>query len=98
MKNYSRVCARINLDAIEYNMDRMKENLADGVKMISVIKSDGYGHGALQIARFLEAKEYIWGYALAALDEAGVLKRSPFLCWDVSFRNNGKRCWSMRSA
>ena len=51
MKNYSRVCARINLDAIEYNMDRMKENLADGVKMISVIKSDEYGHGALQSAR-----------------------------------------------
>lgn len=75
MKSYSRVCARINLDAIEYNMDRMKENLADGVKMISVIKSDGYGHGALQIARFLEAKEYIWGYALAALDEAVVLKK-----------------------
>jgi alanine racemase len=75
VKNYSRVCARINLDAIEYNMDRMKENLADGVKMISVIKSDGYGHGALQIARLLEAKEYIWGYALAALDEAVVLKK-----------------------
>ncbi len=75
MKNYSRVCARINLDAIAYNMDRMKENLADGVKMISVIKSDGYGHGALQIARFLEAKEYIWGYALAALDEAVVLRK-----------------------
>lgn len=75
MKNYSRVCARIDLEAIEYNMDRMKDNLEDGVKIISVIKSDGYGHGALQIARFLEEKEYIWGYALAALDEAVVLKK-----------------------
>ena len=70
MKNYSRVCARIDLDAIAYNMDRMEENLEDGVKVISVIKSDGYGHGALQIARFLEPKDYTWGYALAALDEA----------------------------
>lgn len=75
MKNYSRVCARIDLDAIAYNMDRMKENLEEGVRIISVIKSDGYGHGALQIARFLEEKEYIWGYALAALDEAVVLKK-----------------------
>lgn len=75
MKNYSRVCARIDLDAIAYNMDRMEENLEDGVKVISVIKSDGYGHGALQIARFLEPKDYIWGYALAALDEAVVLRK-----------------------
>lgn len=74
-KKYSRVCARIDLDAIEYNMEMMKRSLADGVKIISVIKSDGYGHGALQIARFLESKEYIWGYALAALDEAVVLRK-----------------------
>lgn len=75
MKKYSRVCARIDLDAIEYNMDMMRRNLKDGVKMISVIKSDGYGHGALQIARFLEPKEYIWGYAFAALDEAAALRK-----------------------
>lgn len=75
LKIYSRVCARIDLDAIEYNMEMMKQNLEDGVQIISVIKSDGYGHGALQIARFLESKEYIWGYALAALDEAVVLRK-----------------------
>ncbi len=75
MKCYSRVCARIDLDAIAYNMEMMRRNLIGGVKMISVIKSDGYGHGALQIARFLESKEYIWGYALAALDEAEVLRK-----------------------
>lgn len=75
MKKYSRVCARIDLDAIEYNMGMMRRNLKDGVKMISVIKSDGYGHGALQIARFLEPKEYIWGYAFAALDEAAALRK-----------------------
>jgi alanine racemase len=75
VKKYSRVCARIDLDAIEYNMEMMRRNLKDGVKMISVIKSDGYGHGALQIARFLEPKEYIWGYAFAALDEAAALRK-----------------------
>ena len=75
MKKYSRVCARIDLDAIEYNMEMMRRNRTVGVKMISVIKSDGYGHGALQIARFLEPKEYIWGYAFAALDEAAALRK-----------------------
>lgn len=75
MKNYSRVCARIDLDAIEYNMEMMKRNLDEGVKIMSVIKSDGYGHGALQVARFLSEKEYIWGYAVAALDEGMILRR-----------------------
>lgn len=74
MKNYSRVCARIDLDAIEYNMEMMRQNLDDGVKILSVIKSDGYGHGALQVARALSGKEYIWGFAVAALDEGMILR------------------------
>ncbi len=75
MKNYSRVCARIDLDAIEYNMEMMKKNIDEGVKILSVIKSDGYGHGALQVAKFLAGKDYIWGYAVAALDEGMILRK-----------------------
>ena len=59
MKQYNRVCARIDLDAIEYNMEMMHKNTREGVSMISVIKTDGYGHGAVQIARMLEPKDYI---------------------------------------
>ncbi len=75
MNNYTRICARVDLDAIEYNMEMMKKNIKEGVQMISVIKTDGYGHGALQIARMLEGKEYLWGYAVATLDEAVVLRK-----------------------
>ena len=75
MKQYNRVCARIDLDAIEYNMEMMKKNIKEGVSMISVIKTDGYGHGSVQIARMLEAKDYIWGYAVATLDEAALLRK-----------------------
>ena len=75
MKQYNRVCARIYLDAIEYNMEMMHKNTREGVSMISVIKTDGYGHGAVQIARMLEPKDYIWGYAVATLDEAVVLRK-----------------------
>lgn len=75
MKQYNRVCARIDLDAIEYNMEMMHKNTREGVAMISVIKTDGYGHGAVQIARMLEPKDYIWGYAVATLDEAVVLRK-----------------------
>ena len=74
MKTYSRVYARIDLDAIATNMDRMKQNLNPSTKMIAVIKADGYGHGAVQIAQMLESVEYIWGFAVATLDEAVVLR------------------------
>lgn len=74
MKEYNRICARIDLDAIEYNIEMMKHNIKDGVKMLSVIKTDGYGHGAVQIAKLLSPKEYIWGFAVATLDEAVVLR------------------------
>lgn len=77
MKKYSRVCARIDLDAVEYNLDMMKQNIKEETKMIGVIKTDGYGHGAVQIARYvMEEKDYIWGYAVATLDEAVLLKKN----------------------
>lgn len=74
MKNYTRVCARVDLDAIEYNIEMMKKNVKNRTKIIAVIKTDGYGHGAVQIARMLSEKEYIWGYAVATLDEAALLR------------------------
>ncbi len=70
MKKYTRVCARIDLDAIEYNIEMMKNNIQKDTKMMAVLKTDGYGHGSVQIANILEPKEYIWGYAVATLDEA----------------------------
>lgn len=76
MKKYSRVCAKVDLDAVEYNIEKMKENLRDGVKMTAVLKADGYGHGAVQIARLLSEKEYIWGFAVATADEAVILRKA----------------------
>ena len=74
MKTYSRVYARIDLDAIASNMQQMKQNLSEDAKIMAVIKADGYGHGAVQIAQMLEKVDYVWGYAVATLDEAVVLK------------------------
>lgn len=74
MKTYSRVYARIDLDAIAYNMEQMKQNLKPETQVMAVIKADGYGHGAVQIAEMLEGVDYIWGFAVATLDEAVVLR------------------------
>ena len=74
MKTYSRVYAKIDLDAVAWNVEQMKKNLKEGTEMVAVIKTDGYGHGAVQVASMLESYDYVWGYAVATLDEAVVLR------------------------
>ena len=73
---HSRIYAKIDLDAIAYNLDSMRENLKEGTKMICVIKTDGYGHGALPIARMTEHRDDIWGYAVATAEEADSLRKN----------------------
>ena len=75
MKEYNRICARVDLDAVEYNIERMKQNISSDASMLAVVKMDGYGHGAVQIAQMLEEKEYIWGCAVATPEEALILKK-----------------------
>lgn len=74
MKTYSRVYARIDLDAIAYNMEQMKQRIDGQTQIMAVIKTDAYGHGAVQVAQMLEKYDYIWGFAVATLDEAVVLR------------------------
>ena len=76
MKHYMRVCAEINLDAVAYNFKSMKDNLTPGTKMVAVVKTDGYGHGAVPIAQMVEAYDYIWGYAVATIEEALLLRKA----------------------
>lgn len=54
MKQYNRVCARINLDAIAYNMEQMKNRIGQEGRLIAVIKTDAYGHGAVPLAEMFE--------------------------------------------
>lgn len=74
MQHYLRVCAEINLDAAAYNFENMKKNLQMDTKMMAVVKTDGYGHGALPIARMAQEYAYIWGFAVATIEEAVQLR------------------------
>ncbi len=85
----SRVYAEIDLDAVRYNMESMHRNLKDGTQMAAVVKTDAYGHGALEVARAIENLPYLWGYAVATADEAKALiddgRKKPILILGVSF-------------
>lgn len=69
---YSRVYAQIDLDAIEDNIKAMAGKMPAGTSLIGVIKTDGYGHGAVPVAQTIAP--YVWGYASATLEEAIILQ------------------------
>lgn len=69
MKQHNRVCAEVDLDAIAYNMEQMRNRIGDDAQLIAVVKTDGYGHGAVPIAEMFEEFPYVWGYAVACLEE-----------------------------
>ena len=74
MKEHNRVCARIDLDAVAYNMEQMKNRIGGNARLIAVVKADGYGHGAVPVAEMFESCPYVWGYAVACLEEAVELR------------------------
>ena len=61
----TRVYAGINLSAVLHNLEEMHKNVQSDTKIVAVIKTDGYGHGALPIAKAIEDVPYLWGYAVA---------------------------------
>ena len=75
MKSYIRVCAHIDLDAVAHNMEQLKQRIGKSGKMVAVVKTDGYGHGAIPISRMFEEQEDVWGFATASLEEALLLRR-----------------------
>ena len=75
MKEYNRVYAKIDLDAAAYNMEQMKNRIGGGARLIAVVKTDAYGHGAVPLAEVFEKLDYVCGYAVATLDEGIVLRK-----------------------
>ncbi len=73
MRQFERVYAKIHLDRVEENMKAMERNLAAGTKMIGVVKADGYGHGAVAVAKTIDP--YVIGFAVAAVEEGFQLRR-----------------------
>lgn len=75
-EDYQRIYAEIDLDAITSNLEHMKANIAPETTIMAVIKTDGYGHGAIPIAKELEDLEYLSGFAVATAEEAFILRQA----------------------
>ena len=64
----------INLDNIAYNVQRIKEAVGEDVAIAAVVKANGYGHGAVEIAPTImeNGADYL---AVATLSEALELRK-----------------------
>lgn len=72
MEKYLRTYAKINLDAILHNVNEIKKRIEESVKVMAVIKADGYGHGSAVLGNFLKSEvDY---YGVATLEEAMELR------------------------
>ncbi len=74
IKEYYRVKAEINLDAIHENVVNAKALTKPGTKLMAIIKADAYGHGAVMVAHTLE--DVADAYGVAILEEGIELRQS----------------------
>ncbi len=74
LSRYLRTFAEIDVDAIEHNLNELKDCIAKDTLKCAVVKADAYGHGAVTIAELLSDK--VDFFAVASADEAMELRRS----------------------
>lgn len=75
MEEYFRVRAEVDLEAILHNIKEVQRVIGTDTKVMAVIKADGYGHGAVPIAKELD-KIGVDAYAVAILEEAIELREA----------------------
>ena len=72
-----RVTATIDLAAIQHNLQQVRR-YAPGTRVMAAIKADAYGHGAVPVARALEAVQ-VDAFAVACMEEALKLRQAHIL-------------------
>ena len=82
-----RVYAQVDLDAIRQNIRAVRKKVGPDVKVMAVIKTDAYGHGATPVARALAGLAD--AFAVATAEEAVALRKdgveAPILVLGVVF-------------
>ena len=95
---YRPVWAEIDLDAVRANVRVLREHCAPA-QLLAVVKADGYGHGAVPVARAaLEAGATALGVALVeeGIELARPVSTRRSSCSPNRFRRR-RRVWSVRA-
>ncbi|MGO0985771.1 alanine racemase [Clostridioides difficile] len=76
--------AEVNLTNIKYNVDTVKKALTKDTMLCCVVKADAYGHGAVEVSKFLDKEKNVDFFSVARLEEGLVLAKAgikkPILC------------------
>ncbi len=70
-----RTWVEIDLDALIHNYELVKSKVGPACKVLAVIKADAYGHGAVPVARALEAHGADY-FAVSSIDEAIEIRKA----------------------
>lgn len=76
----------VNLDALVHNFNFYKSKLAPNVKLISMVKANGYGAGASEIAKTLQYHRC--GYLAVAIASEGVALRGEGITMPIIILNS----------
>jgi alanine racemase len=68
--------AEIKLPSIEKNILRIRKIIGTKTKYLFVIKGNAYGHGAVEIAKYVEKRNLCWGFGVSSVEEGLVLRDS----------------------
>ncbi|HIT57658.1 MAG TPA: serine racemase VanT catalytic subunit [Candidatus Galloscillospira stercoripullorum] len=71
----SRAWREVDLNALAHNARTLQAALCSGCRLMAVVKADAYGHGAIPVARRLEA-EGVKAFAVACLEEGIALRQA----------------------
>jgi alanine racemase len=73
--SYRDTWVEVDLGAIQHNVKSFKEHIHNECKLMAVVKADGYGHGAIEVAKAAigAGADYL---AVAILDEAISLREA----------------------
>jgi alanine racemase len=63
----------IDLGKLRRNLQIIRRDLPANVQLLTVVKDEAYGHGALDVAR-VAVEEGAWGFGLSTLEEAMTLR------------------------
>ena len=68
-----RTWAEIDLSALSFNYNRIRQHIGEDVKFLGVVKADAYGHGAVKVSERLQSlgADYL---AVSSIDEAMELR------------------------
>ncbi|MFH2012255.1 MAG: alanine racemase [Pseudomonadota bacterium] len=86
--------AEIDLDAVRFNYEQLRDKVGKEIKILAVVKADGYGHGAAFISKELQSLGVnLFGVGISeegiSLRKAGIKK--PIIILNGLFRGQVKK-------